>query len=66
MTNHRLIYKRYVSVIFLSDFYDELLHGLIKNKIAKTYLTHLLNSISISLVTDAPRRFEGDLEMPRM
>jgi hypothetical protein len=54
ITNHRLTYKSYISVIFLSSLYDELLHVLIKNKIAKTYPTHLLNSISISLVIDAP------------
>jgi hypothetical protein len=54
MMNRRIRYARYVSVIYLSSLYDELLHGLIKNKIAKTYLTHLLNPISISLVIDAP------------
>jgi len=38
----------------------------IKNKIAKRYVTHLLNPININLPSYASRRFEDDLDMPRV
>jgi|GEM_PF-934918 hypothetical protein len=44
-----------------------LLHGLMEDKIATRYVTHLLNPIKRSLVhIYASRRLEDDLDMPGM
>jgi hypothetical protein len=44
-----------------------LLHGLKEDKIAKRYVTHLLNPINGSFVhIYASRRSENDLDMPRV
>jgi hypothetical protein len=44
-----------------------LLHGLMEDKIAKSYVTHLLNQLKADLYTyNASRRLEDDLDMPGM
>jgi hypothetical protein len=43
-----------------------LLHGLMEGKIAKRYVTHLLNPIKGSFLRNASRRPQDDLDMSGM